>query len=114
MRVTAGIQRCRRASCQAATIVREPSRSCTASGDRNQPGRKGRWLVAVLSLPATSGPAGATPFAALHNDPVVPVILGVASIPATAEAGAARWRESRCGCRLGVMTRRFSRSHLQA
>jgi len=63
---------------------------------------------------AAAGPAVATPFAALHNDPVAPVIPGVASIPATAEAGAARWRETRGGCRLGVMTRRFSRSYLQA
>jgi Kef-type K+ transport system membrane component KefB len=44
------------------------------------------WRVVLFLLSATaillgiSGPAAATPFAALHNDPIAPVILGVTGI----------------------------------
>jgi len=39
-----------------------------------------RGCCAVLLLLAASGPVAATPFAALHNDPIAPVILGVTGI----------------------------------
>jgi Kef-type K+ transport system membrane component KefB len=41
---------------------------------------KVRGCCAVLLLLGASGPAAATPFAALHNDPIAPVILGVTGI----------------------------------
>ena len=62
-------------------------------------GRGHAWR-AVLPLLAVTGPATASPFAALHNDPIAPVILGVTGIlffavlaAASAPAG---WVSLRC------------------
>jgi Kef-type K+ transport system membrane component KefB len=41
---------------------------------------KNREWAVLLLLSSVAGPAAATPFAALHNDPIAPVILGVTGI----------------------------------